>query len=110
MNIIDWCAIVMAILLQAILFSNGMKLNKKIILYSAVSVYFGMILFFFTVLLSDVKSTTNSFYNLLSFENLVDANNLGPLITVIGTTFAYFSFVILSYGDFSRYVKNESEL
>jgi NCS1 family nucleobase:cation symporter-1 len=69
-----------------------------------------MILFFFTVLLSDVKSTTNSFYNLLSFENLVDANNLGPLITVIGTTFAYFSFVILSYGDFSRYVKNESEL
>ena len=110
MNIIDWCAIVIAILLQAILFSNGMKLNKKIILYSAVSVYFGMILFFFTVLLSDVKSTTNSFYNLLSFENLIDANNLGPLITVIGTTFAYFSFVILSYGDFSRYVKNESEL
>ena len=110
MNIIDWCAIVMAILLQAILFSNGMKLNKKIILYSAVSVYFGMILFFFTVLLSDVKSTTNSFYNLLSFENLIDANNLGPLITVIGTTFAYFSFVILSYGDFSRYVKNEKEL
>ena len=110
MNIIDWCAIVMAILLQAILFSNGMKLNKKIILYSAVSVYFGMVLFFFTVLLSDVKSTTNSFYNLLSFENLIDVNNLGPLITVIGTTFAYFSFVILSYGDFSRYVKNESEL
>ena len=110
MNIIDWCAIVMAILLQAILFSNGMKLNKKIILYSAVSVYFGMMLFFFTVLLSDVKSTTNSFYNLLSFENLIDVNNLGPLITVIGTTFAYFSFVILSYGDFSRYVKNESEL
>ena len=69
-----------------------------------------MVLFFFTVLLSDVKSTTNSFYNLLSFENLIDVNNLGPLITVIGTTFAYFSFVILSYGDFSRYVKNESEL
>ena len=110
MNIIDWCAIVMAILLQTILFSNGMKLNKKIILYSAVSVYFGMVLFFFTVLLSDVKSTTNSFYNLLSFENLIDVNNLGPLITVIGTTFAYFSFVILSYGDFSRYVKNEKEL
>ena len=110
MNIIDWCAIVMAILLQAILFSNGMKLNRKIILYSAVSVYFGMILFFFTVLLSDVKSTTISFYNLLDFENFMDVNNLRPLITVIGTTFAYFSFVILSYGDFSRYVKNEKEL
>ncbi len=110
MNIIDWCAIILSILLQAVLFSNGMKINRKIILYSAVSVYFGMILFFLTVLLNDVKLTTNSFYNLLDLENFTDINNLGPLITVIGTTFAYFSFVILSYGDFSRYVKNEKEL
>ena len=110
MNIIDWCAIIIAILLQAILFSNGMKINRKIILYSAVSVYFGMILFFFMVLLNDVKSTTNSFYNLLDFENFMDINNLAPFVTVIGTTFAYFSFIILSYGDFSRYVKNEREL
>ena len=27
-----------------------------------------------------------------------------------GTIFAYFSVVIVNYGDFSRYVKNENEL
>ena len=31
-------------------------------------------------------------------------------MTVAGTTFAYFSIIILSYGDFSRYVKDENEL
>jgi NCS1 family nucleobase:cation symporter-1 len=36
--------------------------------------------------------------------------NLLPLITVTGTVFAYFSIVILTFGDFSRYVKNEIEL
>ena len=35
---------------------------------------------------------------------------MGPIITVAGTTFAYFAIVILSFGDYSRYVKNESEL
>ena len=31
-------------------------------------------------------------------------------MTVAGTIFAYFSIVILSFGDFSRYVRNEKEL
>jgi len=87
-----------------------MRLNKKIISFSAVTVYFGIILFFFTVLLSDVKFTSKAFFDLLDLENFIDIKNLGPIITVAGTIFAYFAIVILSFGDFSRYVKNESEL
>ena len=37
-------------------------------------------------------------------------NNIIPLITVAATVFAYFSIVIINFGDFSRYVKNDSEL
>ena len=33
-----------------------------------------------------------------------------PLITVTGTVFAYFSIVLVNFGDFSRYVKNDREL
>ena len=40
-------------------------------------------------------------------NNVFDKNNIAPLITVAGTIFAYFSIVIVNYGDFSRYVKNE---
>tara|TARA_B100000900_G_scaffold97731_1_gene80781 strand:+ start:71 stop:1528 length:1458 start_codon:yes stop_codon:yes gene_type:complete len=110
LNIVDWIAIVVTILFQGFLFSGGMMFNKKIIFFSAIAVYFGIILFFFTVLLSDVKFTTNAFLNLLDLRNFVDINNMGPIITVAGTTFAYFAIVILSFGDFSRYVKNESEM
>ena len=86
-----------------------MNFNKKLIKFSALSVYLGMIIFFFSVLLSDVKFTTNAFL-IFKFKNFIDKNNFIPLITVTGTIFAYFSIVILSFGDFSRYVKNEKEL
>ncbi len=110
LNIIDWSSIVISIILQTFLFSAGMIFNKKLIQFSAVSIYLGMILFFFSVLLSDVKFTTDAFISSIKYNDFINLENLGPLATVAGTTFAYFSIIILSYGDFSRYVKNESEL
>ena len=106
MNLIDWIAIVIAIIFQGFLFSSGMNLNKKIITTSAIAVYLGMLLFFLSVLLSDVKFTSQAFLNILNTENFIDKSNLAPLITVTSTMFAYFSVIILSFGDFSRYVKN----
>tara|TARA_B100000579_G_scaffold421394_1_gene422143 strand:- start:864 stop:2321 length:1458 start_codon:yes stop_codon:yes gene_type:complete len=110
MNLIDWIAIIIAIIFQGFLFSVGMNFNKKLIIFSAIAVYFGMIIFFFSVLLSDVKFTSEAFLNILDLRNFLDTNNLGPIITVAGTMFAYFSIIILTFGDFSRYVKNENEL
>ena len=110
MNLIDWVAIVIAIILQGFLFSSGMNSNKKIITTSAIAVYLGMLLFFLSVLLSDVKFTSQAFLNILNTENFINKSNLAPLITVTSTMFAYFSVIILSFGDFSRYVKNESQL
>ena len=69
-----------------------------------------MLLFFLSVLLSDVKFTSQAFLNILNTENFLNKDNFGPLITVSSTVFAYFSVVILSFGDFSRYVKDESQL
>ena len=110
LNIIDWASIVIAIFLQTFLFSVGMIFNKRLIKFSAIAVYFGMLLFFFSILLSDVKFTTEAFINSLDYGSFIDFTNIGPLLTVTGTTFAYFSLIIISFGDFSRYVKNESEL
>jgi len=110
MNIIEWVAIIVSIISQVFLFSLGMNFNKKIIKFSALAVYFGMLIFFFSVLLTDVQFSSNAFLNMLELENFLDKNNIGPLISVTGTIFAFFSILILSFGDFSRYVKNESEL
>ena len=56
------------------------------------------------------RITTAAFSNIFNLNNFLDVNNLAPLLTVAGTIFAYFSILIISFGDFSRYVKNEKEL
>ena len=110
LNIIDWISFSIVIIFQAIMFSVGMQFNKKLINISAITVYLGMILFFFIVFLSDVKVTVRAFTEILNFGNFLDINNLAPILTVIGTIFAYFSIIILSFGDYSRYVKDEQNL
>ncbi|MDA9604887.1 cytosine permease [Candidatus Pelagibacter sp.] len=110
LNIIDWTSIILTIFLQAILFSRGHQFNKLIIIFSAIAVYFGMMLFFLVVLLLDVKFVYQAFVEIFTFNNIFIKSNIVPLLTVAGTVFAYFSVVIVNYGDFSRYVKNESEL
>ena len=110
LNIIDWISITFSILIQVSLFSIGMIFNKKIIKFSAIAVYLGIFMFFLILFLNDVKITSNAFMESVNYKNIIDKNNLLPLITVAGTVFAYFSIVILSFGDFSRYVKDENEL
>jgi len=110
LNIIDWGSIILTILVQMFLFSRGMIFNKKLIKFSALSIYLGMLLFFFSIFLSDVKFTSEIFINSLNYQNLIDQDNLVPLFSVAGSIFAYFSIVILSLGDFTRYLKNENEL
>ena len=110
LNIIEWISFIFTIVLQTYFFSKSHQFNKSIIRFSAVTVYFGMLVFFLTVFLYDVKVTTVAFVDIFSINNLLDKSNLEPLIAVVGTIFAYFSIVILNYGDFSRYVKNDKEL
>jgi len=110
LNIIDWLSFTIVIIFQALMFSVGMQFNKKIINFSAITVYTGMVIFFFVVFLSDVKVTSNAFVNILNFNNFLDLKNLMPLLTVAGTIFAYFSIIIISFGDFSRYLKDEESL
>ena len=50
LNLIDWIAFIFAILLQAFLFSKSHQFNRSIIKVSAITVYSGMLIFFFNSL------------------------------------------------------------
>ena len=110
LNIIDWISFIFVVIFQALMFSVGIQFNKKLINISAIVVYTGMILFFFSIFLSDVKVTSKAFIDILNYKNFLDISNIVPLLTVAGTIFAYFSIIIISFGDFSRYVKDEGNL
>tara|TARA_Y100000992_G_scaffold298278_1_gene263170 strand:+ start:812 stop:2269 length:1458 start_codon:yes stop_codon:yes gene_type:complete len=110
LNIIDWFSFIISVFLQLYFFSIGINYSRKLINFSAITVYSGMILFFLVILLNDVKLTSNAFYELMDFENFFIIENIVPTITIAGTVFAYFSIIIVSFGDFSRFVKNDREL
>ena len=93
LNLIDWISIVLVIIFQTFLFSSGMIFNKKLINFSAVIVYLGMLSFFFLILLSDVKLTSETFISSLDYGNFLDTSNLVPLTVVAGTVFAFFQLL-----------------
>ncbi len=110
LDIIDWIAFIFALLIQYIIFSNGQFMNRVFIKFSALFVYLGLILFSLIIISENFNEVSNSFKLSLNVENFVSKSNFVPLVTVIGTMFAYFSIIIVNFGDFSRYVKNEKEL
>mgnify|MGYP005993283175 CR=1 FL=1 len=110
LNIIDGLAFLLAIIFQIYLFSKSHRFNKLFINFSAVFVYFGILLFFLVVILYDYEYVTKGFLDLFIYENIFIKVNIAPIISIAATIFSYFSIILLNYGDFTRYVKDESEL
>ena len=110
LNIIDGASFLLAIIFQIYLFSKSHKFNKLFINFSAILVYFGILLFFLVVILYDYEYVTQGFLDLFIYENFFVEANIIPVITIASTIFSYFSIILLNYGDFTRYVKNEDEL
>ena len=110
LNIIDWFSFLFAIFFQIYLFRKGQIFNKIIINISAIFVYIGLILFCVIIASTNLVEVVDSFKDLLDFNNVISKSNLLPFLTVFGTMFAYFAIIIVNFGDFSRFVKNENEL
>ena len=56
---------------------------------------------------SEIISTAS---DVIENNIIYNKENLIALLSVAGTFFAYFSIIIVNFGDFSRYVKSESEV
>jgi len=110
MNIIDGISFLITFLIQYLLFSKGQKIHKTFINFSTIFVYFGLSLFLFIIVVENFEDLKNSLLLSLNYENFFSKKNIYPLISVTGTLFAYFSIVLVNFGDFSRYVKNEKDL
>ena len=110
LDLIDGVSLLLTLLIQFLIFSNGINTNRLFINFSALFVYFGLILFLIIILSEHYNELLSSFKLSLNTDNAISRNNLLPLLTVTGTMFAYFSILIVNFGDFSRYVKNEKEL
>ena len=110
LNIIDCFSLIFALWIQYLLFNNGQRFIKKIINFSALFVYLGLTIFFVMLISENYNEIINSFVDLLKSNNIYNKESLIALLSIAGTFFAYFSIVIVNFGDFSRYAKNENEV
>ena len=110
LNIIDGFSLIFTLWTQYLIFSNGQRFIKSIINFSALFVYFGLVIFFIMLIRENYNEIINAYSALLENNIIYNKENLIAALSVAGTFFAYFSIIIVNYGDFSRYAKNESEV
>ena len=110
LNPLDWFSLFITLLFQLYLFTKGPETNRIFIKFSAFFVYFGLIIFFIMIISENYNELVSSVLLSTNIENVIAKKNILPLFYVTGTMFAYFSILVVSYGDFSRYAKNHKEM
>ena len=109
MNLIDIISFIFTLYIQYILFSKGHHFVRSIIRFSSYFVYFGLVIFLMLIT-EHFQDVIKSVELSLNYKNFFSKSNIAPLITVTGTLFAFYSIIILNFGDFSRYVKSNDQL
>ncbi len=110
MNLIDWVSLIITFFLQFYLFTNGQIVNRKFISFSAIFVYIGLSVFLIIIVSENYNELVNSLKLSTNTKNFSAKENIFPIISITGTMFAYFSILLVNYGDFSRYAKNYKEM
>ena len=110
MNNIDWFSFLFTLVFQFYLYTRGHDAVKNFIKFSAYFVYFGLIFFLVIIISENFNEVVKSLKLSTQTENVISKKNIFPLLSVTGTIFAYFSIVILNFGDFSRYARNINQM
>jgi len=110
LNPLDWFSLLITLLFQFYLFTKGPQINKAFLKFSALFVYFGLTIFFIMIIGENYNELVKSLILSTKIPNPIAKENLSPLFYVTGTMFTYFSILVVSYGDFSRYAKNNKEM
>ena len=110
LNIIDWFALLITFTFQYYLFTKGHRFNKSLIKFSAIFVYSGLLLFLIIILSEHGQKLFLVINQLIDANNIFQKQNISPFISVTGTMFAFFSILLLNFGDYSRYAKDKNQL
>ena len=110
LNLIDWFSLILTLIIQFILFTKSAYFIKNLIKFSSIIIYIGLIFFLIILFFNHSNDLFNSLKLSTNIENVIAKKNIIPFISVVGTMFAYFSILIVNFGDFARYAKNHKEM
>jgi len=114
MSNIMWISFIFVSAFQIFLFWQGIDLIRKFLNFAGPAVYIVMIILMLAIwvkagggLLSEVGEIFSGGERSGGFEGL---GSMGAFLAVFGIMVGYFAAVVINFGDFSRFVKNEDEM
>jgi NCS1 family nucleobase:cation symporter-1 len=114
MSGVMWISFIFVSLFQIYLFWQGVDLIKKFLNFAGPAVYVVMIVLMIAIwakagggLLSEVGNVFSGGARSGGFEGL---GSFGAFLAVFSIMVGYFAAVVINFGDFARFVKNEDEM
>ena len=114
MSGVMWISFIFVSLFQVYLFWQGIDLIKRFLNFAGPAVYIVMIVLMLAIwaqagggLLSEVGNIFSGGARSGGFEGL---GSFGAFLAVFSIMVGYFAAVVINFGDFARFVKNEDEM
>jgi len=110
MNGIDWISFIFVAGFQIYLFWQGIDLIRKFLNFAGPAVYAVMIVLMLVIWGKAGGSLLSEVGNIFSGVGNYSGGAFAAFLAIFGTMVAYFAAVVINFGDFSRFVKNEKEM
>jgi len=114
MSGVMWISFIFVSLFQVYLFWQGIDLVRKFLNFAGPAVYIVMVVLMLAIwnkagggLLSEVGEIFSGGNRSGGFEGL---SSFGAFLAVFSIMVGYFAAVVINFGDFARFVKNEDEM
>ena len=110
MNNIQWISFIFVAVFQIILFWNGIDLIRRFLNFAGPTVYVIMIILMLTIWFKAGGGLLTEVGNIFEGAGSYEGGTYAAFLAIFGTMVAYFAAVVINFGDFARFVKNENEM
>ncbi len=110
MNVIDWVSYVIVAGLQVVLFIKGISWIERFLNFAGPAVYAVMIALLIAIWMQAGDRLLPAVGEIFDNSEVEGWGAVMAFIGVIGTMIAYFSAVIINFGDFARFSKSEKSM
>jgi len=107
---IDWAAYVMVCVFQVALFVRGVDWVTRFLNWAGPLVYLVMIVLMIAIWYQAGPSLLGALGDIFSGSGEHAGGPIAAFAAVVGTMVAYFAAVVINYGDFARFVKDERQM
>jgi nucleobase:cation symporter-1, NCS1 family len=107
MTAVDWVSYVIVAAIQVVLFIRGIAWIEKFLNFAGPAVYVVMVFLLVAIWVQAGDEMLPAVSNIFTSTDVQGWGVVTAFLGVIGTMIAYFSAVIINFGDFSRFCRTE---